>query len=67
MTFDTVPGEHVNFVYDAFMISGACKEKVEVRWNDLSESDRAKFSQAKSKEISAWLNHDIVKRYPREH
>ena len=62
MTIDARHGTDVCFVYDTFVISNARKEKVEVRWNDLNEADRAKFSQAKEKEIKAWLNHETVKR-----
>jgi hypothetical protein len=40
----------------------AKKQRVEVKWRDLNEHDRALFQQAKDKEVRAWIEHDTVKR-----
>ena len=49
-------------VWDSLNVSHAKKEKVELRWEDLSPEDRKKFQAAKDKEIKAWLDHNTVKR-----
>ena len=40
----------------------AKKQRVEVKWRDLNEHDRALFRQAKDKEVRAWIEHDTVER-----
>ena len=46
----------------AFLTTSPKKERIEVRWSDLSAEDKAKFSAAKDKELKAWLDHGTVKR-----
>ena len=48
--------------YEILLTTSPKKERIEVRWGDLSAEDRAKFSAAKNKELKAWLDHGTVKR-----
>ena len=54
--------EEIHIVWDTFGVTNAKKERVELRWEDLSEKDKVLFRAAKDKEIQAWLQHDTVKR-----
>ncbi|CAK8995567.1 Retrovirus-related Pol polyprotein from transposon TNT 1-94, partial [Durusdinium trenchii] len=49
-------------VWETFGVTNAKKEKVELRWDDLSEKEKVLFRAAKEKEVKAWLSHQTVKR-----
>ena len=40
----------------------AKKQRVEVQWRNLSESDKELFRQAKEKEVNAWISHGTVRK-----
>ena len=40
----------------------AKKQRVEVRWKDLTEEHKKLFQKAKDKEVKAWIDHGTVKR-----
>ena len=42
------------------MTTNPRKQKVEIQWNTLTESDKVKFQAAKQKEIKAWVDHKTV-------
>ena len=42
--------------------TAAKKQRVEVKWRNLSDSDKSLFAQAKNKEVSAWISHGTVKK-----
>ena len=46
----------------AGIATSARKQRVEIRWNELSPDDKRMFEQAKNKEVQAWLDHQTVKR-----
>ena len=48
--------------WPAYLITGAKKQRVELRWKDLNAEDQQLFLAAKNKEIKAWLDHGTVKR-----
>ena len=47
---------------ECFIVSSARKQRVEVKWEELSEADKEKFRAAKQKEVNAWMDHKTVKR-----
>jgi len=40
----------------------AKKQRVEVQWRNLSDSDKELFRQAKEKEVNAWISHGTVRK-----
>ena len=47
------------------LATGARKQRVEVQWKNLGESEKKLFEKAKEKEISAWVSHGTVQRVAR--
>ena len=56
---------HVLFAEQILVASTARKQKVEVKYRDLSVADQELFDTAKSKEIKAWIDHGTVQKVAR--
>ena len=56
---DVVDG---NLAECILIASTAKKQRVEVQWRTLNDTDQALFRKAKEKEVNAWIDHGTVKR-----
>ena len=51
-----------DFAEFILLATSAKKQRIEVQWRNLNDHDRQLFTQAKAKEVGAWLEHGTVKR-----